>query len=107
MSTTAAALSPAFPADKATEDRFTELFFAVEDLLRRIADTDDPDIRRKRAKLREELIALQDDLPKLAPYLHPVALEAVQSDLEEIDWSQPAIAALTGVALALTVLHRH
>ena len=108
MSTTAAALSSVPSPDRATEARFNELFFAVEDLLRRIADTDDPNIRRKRAKLREELIALQNDLPNLTPYLHPAVVEAArQADPEEVNWGEPAIAALTGVALALTVLQRH
>ena len=108
MSTIAAALAPT-SSDSAPEARFAELFYAVEDLLRRIADTDDPSIRHKRAKLREELIALQSELPKLAPHLQPIPAERIgpKTPDEGVDWSQPTIAALTGVALVLSAFQGH
>jgi hypothetical protein len=40
-------------------EKFNELFAVLEDLLKRIADTDDPDIRAKRAQVRAEMIAVQ------------------------------------------------
>jgi hypothetical protein len=40
-------------------ERFSELFFVLEDLLKRIADTEDLDIRRKRAQVRAQLVELQ------------------------------------------------
>jgi hypothetical protein len=43
-------------------DRFHELIVVVEDLLKRIADTDDADLRRKRAQVRAEMVALRDTL---------------------------------------------
>jgi hypothetical protein len=41
---------------------FHELILVVEDLLKRIADTDDADLRRKRAQVRAEMLALQHTL---------------------------------------------
>jgi hypothetical protein len=43
-------------------ERFHELIFVVEDLLKRIANTEDAGLRRKRAQVRAEIIALQDTL---------------------------------------------
>jgi hypothetical protein len=48
-------------------ERFNELFSALEDLLKRIADSDDPEIRRKRAQVRVELIEMQGNVSKLIP----------------------------------------
>jgi hypothetical protein len=96
------------------KDPFNDLFFALEDLLRRIADTDDPELRRKRAKLRAEMIALQNALPHtsapLPPPARPRPVPIVVEEVEEEavpDWGQPALAALTGVVLALTVFQPH
>ena len=47
-------------------DTLNELFAALEELLKRIADTDDPEIRRKRAQVREEMIAVQSNLAGVA-----------------------------------------
>jgi hypothetical protein len=41
---------------------FHELMFVVEDLLKRIANTEDADLRRRRALVRAQIIALQDTL---------------------------------------------
>jgi hypothetical protein len=38
---------------------FNELFSVLEELLKRIADTEDLEIRRKRARVRAELIEMQ------------------------------------------------
>jgi ElaB/YqjD/DUF883 family membrane-anchored ribosome-binding protein len=43
----------------ATLARLKELLLLLEDLLKRIADTDDPNIRRARAKVHAKLIAVQ------------------------------------------------
>lgn len=45
-----------------TLQRLKELFFVLEELLKRIADTEDPNIRRLRAKVRAELVAIQSDM---------------------------------------------
>jgi hypothetical protein len=41
---------------------FHELILVVEDLLKRIADTDDADLRRRRVQVRNEMLALQHTL---------------------------------------------
>lgn len=42
--------------------QFLELCEALEDLLKRIADTEDPHVRRIRAKVRAQLLAIQEEL---------------------------------------------
>jgi hypothetical protein len=42
--------------------KFNELVSLLEDLLKRIADTEDPHIRRLRAQVRAELVAIQTDI---------------------------------------------
>jgi len=84
------------PLESATfkDQKFNELFAALEDLLKRIADTDDPEIRRKRAQVRAEMIAVQNNPQTFAP------------PEEEADWGQQALVALAGAAVALSVF-RH
>jgi hypothetical protein len=48
-------------------ERFNELFSVLEDLLKRIADTENPEIRQKRAQVRAELIEMQGNVSKLIP----------------------------------------
>ena len=78
-------------------EKFNELFAVLEDLLKRIADTDDPEIRRKRAQVRAEMIAVQNN-----PQLEDGDLKAEI----EADWGQQALVALAGAAVALSVF-RH
>jgi hypothetical protein len=86
------------------DQKFNELFAALEDLLKRIADTDDPKIRRKRAQVRAEMIAVQNNPPPFTPpatsFMEPDASK------EEADWGQQALVALAGAAVALSVF-RH
>ncbi len=85
-------------------DNLKELFSALEELLKRIADTDDPEIRRRRAQLREEMIAVQTH-PAPAPDAQLIALNPA-SELPSEGWSRQAWAALAGAAVALSVF-RH
>jgi hypothetical protein len=78
------------------DQKFNELFTALEDLLKRIADSDDPEIRRKRALVRAEMIAVQNHPHSLPPH----------AEEEEADWGQQALVALAGAAVALSVF-RH
>jgi hypothetical protein len=86
-------------------EKFNQLFAVLEDLLKRIADTDDPGIRAKRAQVRAEMIAVQRNP-------HTVELEAVppepapEDHETEADWGQQALVALAGAAMALSVF-RH
>jgi hypothetical protein len=85
-------------------EKFNELFAVLEDLLKRIADTDDPGIRAKRAQVRAEMIAVQRNPHSLA--LEPVAAKPAPVDETEADWGQQALVALAGAAMALSVF-RH
>ena len=102
----------------AKNDKFNELFAVLEDLLKRIADTDDPDIRRKRALVRAEMIAVQNHPwtldpapPESAAETESAAASAAESadaalqetDPESADWGQQALVALAGAAVALSV----
>jgi hypothetical protein len=85
-------------------EKFNELFAVLEDLLKRIADTDDPDIRSKRAQVRAEMIAVQRNPHTLD--LEFASVNPAQNDDGEADWGQQALVALAGAAVALSVF-RH
>jgi hypothetical protein len=90
-------------------EKFNELFAVLEDLLKRIADTDDPDIRAKRAQVRAEMIAVQRNPQTLGldpPPSEPVPADDTPVDDSEADWGQQALVALAGAAMALSVF-RH
>src|ERR1700733_5049238 len=90
-------------------EKFNELFAALEDLLKRIADTDDPDIRARRAHVRAEMIAVQSNPHTLALESAPakaVPAKPVLVDETEADWGQQARVAVAGAAMALSVF-RH
>jgi hypothetical protein len=103
---TAAADSSTLDSASFKNDKFNELFSVLEDLLKRIADTDDPDIRRKRAQVRAEMIAVQSNPMTLDP---PQLQTPDGNETEEHwegDWGQQALVALAGAAVALSVF-RH
>ncbi len=52
-------------AGRSLTDALKQLFVHLEDLLKRIADTDDIHIRRLRASVRAQMIAVQRDIPTL------------------------------------------
>lgn len=90
------------------DQKFNELFAVLEDLLKRIADTDDPEIRRKRAQVRAEMIAVQNNPQTFAPPQSALPASPTELDAadEEADWGQQALVALAGAAVALSVF-RH
>jgi hypothetical protein len=103
---TAAADSSSLDSASAKNDKFNELFSVLEDLLKRIADTDDPDIRRKRAQVRAEMIAVQNNPMTLAPPRLQIPEANQTAERLEEDWGQQALVALAGAAVALSVF-RH
>jgi hypothetical protein len=104
---TAAADSFSVDSASAKHDKFNELFSVLEDLLKRIADTDDPDIRRKRAQVRAEMIAVQNNPMTLAPPPQQIPeADKTEESSEPEDWGQHALVALAGAAVALSVF-RH
>jgi hypothetical protein len=85
-------------------DPLNELFSALEELLKRIADTDDPEIRRKRARLREQMIAVKTQATPVAPEIGLAELPVGGNF--GTGWSRSAWAALAAAAVALSVF-RH
>jgi hypothetical protein len=47
--------------DSEALQRFNELFVVLEDLIKRVADTEDPNIRCIRARVRADLLDLTND----------------------------------------------
>jgi hypothetical protein len=90
----------------AKNQKFNELFLALEDLLKRIADTDDPDIRRKRAQVRAEMIAVKNNPNTLQAPAGPLRVDPVHHLPDGEAWGQQALVALAGAAVALSVF-RH
>jgi hypothetical protein len=110
-------ISPNFePLETAAfkNEKFNQLFAVLEDLLKRLADTDDPHIRAKRAQVRAEMIAVRKNpyTLDLDPAAEAVAakpapaVEPAQIEQTEADWGQQALVALAGAAMALSVF-RH
>ena len=101
--------SPTTDAIEAAKSaKFEELFSVLEDLLKRIADTEDPDIRRRRAQVRAEMLAVQSNPHALEPS-GPQSVPAVAQEPtpgQSEDWGQQALVALAGAAVALSVF-RH
>lgn len=87
-----------------------DLFSPLEDLIKRVADSEDPDIRRIRAKVRAELVSLKGNLTEalahlghsLEPHSPEPAVRGARA-LHEDTWLEPALAALTVAAVALTM----
>jgi len=59
-------LDPVRPAPRTLPEALNELFVVLEDLLKRIADTDDTHIRNLRARVRAEMIAVQREMASRA-----------------------------------------
>jgi hypothetical protein len=98
-------------AEGAALDRFRDLFVVLEDLIKRVADSEDPSIRHKRADVRAQLIQLESDTTPISHCLRAVAPEAApHSDAttpaprHDPVWGRPAIAALTAATVAITLM---
>jgi hypothetical protein len=92
--------------------RFNDLFVVLEDLIKRVADTDDPDIRHKRADVREKLVRLEHDTTPISECARGAGRDAPAEQI--LTASPPAAeprpmsdsmitAALAGAAFSLTL----
>ncbi|HEX3848337.1 MAG TPA: hypothetical protein VHV81_13225 [Steroidobacteraceae bacterium] len=97
--------------------RFNDLFVVLEDLIKRVADTDDPDIRHKRAEVREKLVRLEHDTSPISECARGIGREgapaaavalaapAAVPQPREHAMSEPMLtAALAGAAFTLTLI---
>jgi ElaB/YqjD/DUF883 family membrane-anchored ribosome-binding protein len=95
-----------------------ELFDGVDDLIRRVADTENPEIRRVRAKVHAALVAAkgafeakstsEDTASQPNPARRPAAQVTGSDDDALGDYSGPAlgVALLVGLGLGLVVSSR-
>jgi ElaB/YqjD/DUF883 family membrane-anchored ribosome-binding protein len=93
------------------EDRFNQLLLVLEDLLKRIADTEDPKIRRMRAQVHSELVSIRNDTSRLNSLTilrtAETILQTADEDGWEVSiWGHQALAALAGAAVALSVFRQ-
>jgi ElaB/YqjD/DUF883 family membrane-anchored ribosome-binding protein len=87
----------------AVDARFAELFDGVDDLIKRVADTENPEIRRIRAKVHASMVVAKS---AYLEHAHAVPREnATREDAPEdfLDDSGPAMgmALLVGVGLGV------
>jgi ElaB/YqjD/DUF883 family membrane-anchored ribosome-binding protein len=80
-----------------TVDRqFEELFDGVDDLIRRVADTENPEIRKIRAKVHASMVVAKSACKEFSPAVRPSS-PAYQAGADPIDEDYPGEA--VGVAL--------
>jgi hypothetical protein len=86
-------------------ESFNALFLVLDDLLKRIADTEDPTIRRMRAQVRSELVVMRGNANREnAPHNADHGWD--QHGWGGSPWGHQALAALAGAAVALSVFRR-
>jgi ElaB/YqjD/DUF883 family membrane-anchored ribosome-binding protein len=102
-------------AKEAAGTPLEELFDGVDDLIRRVADTENPEIRRVRAKVHAALVAAKGEFEAKStsehtasqpnPACRPAAQGTASADDALGDYSGPAlgVALLVGLGLGLVV----
>src|SRR5882762_5725811 len=92
-------------AKAAVETPYEQLFDGVDDLIRRVADTENPEIRRVRAKVHAALVAAKGAASRPNPERRPAAQVTGCDDDALSDYSGPAlgVALLVGLGLGLVV----
>jgi len=94
--------------DTASEP-FKDLFSGVEDLLKRIADIDSPEIQKMRAKVRVALIAAQSAAQDGATHVRKRARAAAQVTDEYVrdyPWRALGLGALVGLSIGMVALRK-
>ena len=106
---TAAAGHTAARATPTVDRQFEELFDGVDDLIKRVADTENPEIRKIRAKVHASMVVAKSACkefspavgPEVRPSSSPVYLEA---DPIEEDYPGEAVGVALLVGLGLGVI---
>jgi ElaB/YqjD/DUF883 family membrane-anchored ribosome-binding protein len=106
MAATLESSSPESKASVPLDHDYRELFDGVEDLLKRVADVDSPDIQKIRAKVRVALrlakSALDDSATHVSRHARRVA-GATDDYLREYPWYALGLGTLVGVGLGVLV----
>jgi hypothetical protein len=88
----------------AVDTRFAELFDRVDDLIKRVADTENPEIRKIRAKVHASMVVAKSAYQERALVVPRAAPpEDVAAGLLDEEYSGPALgmALLVGVGLGV------
>jgi ElaB/YqjD/DUF883 family membrane-anchored ribosome-binding protein len=96
--------------DDGVQNQFKDLFDDVEDLLKRVADVDSPDIQKMRAKVRVALLAAQSAWKDGATHVRRragAAAEATDGYVRDYPWQALGIGALLGLGVGLIALRRN
>jgi ElaB/YqjD/DUF883 family membrane-anchored ribosome-binding protein len=104
--------------DDAPAAQVAELFADVDDLIRRVADSENPEIRKVRAKVYAALVAARSSFdrnanqmrrqaspgaPRTASRLAPLLVDGTDEYLEEYPGPALGIALLLGLGVGLVV----
>jgi ElaB/YqjD/DUF883 family membrane-anchored ribosome-binding protein len=102
----------------APEAQVVELFAGVDDLIRRVADTENPEIRKIRAKVYAALVVAKSSFdrsanqvrrqasqaaPQVASHVGPFVADGTDEYLQEYPGPALGIALLVGLGLGLVV----
>lgn len=88
-------------------DPFHDLFDDVEDLIKRVADVDSPEIQKMRAKVRVALIAARSAAQDGATHVRKRAADAARATDDYVrgyPWQALGIGTLLGLALGALAL---
>jgi ElaB/YqjD/DUF883 family membrane-anchored ribosome-binding protein len=88
---------------KRAADDFSDLTDGVEDLLRRIADVDSPDVRKIRAKVQVALTAAKSAWQDTTSYANRT-IHRPGEYLRESPWKTVGIATLLGIGVGALLL---
>ena len=99
---TAAAGYTAARATPTVDRQFEELFDGVDDLIKRVADTENPEIRKIRAKVHASMVVAKSACKELKPAVRPSS-SAYRAGANPIDEDYPGetvgVALLVGLGL--------
>jgi ElaB/YqjD/DUF883 family membrane-anchored ribosome-binding protein len=100
----AAAVYEVARAKPAVDAQFEELFDRVDDLIKRVADTENPEIRKIRAKVHASMVVARSAYQERSRVVHRTAppVDSAEALLDE-EYSGPAlgVALLVGVGLGV------
>lgn len=94
-------------ANDSLSEPFQDLFNGVEDLLKRIADIDSPEIQKMRAKVRIALLAAQSAAKDGATHVRKRARAAAQMTdgyVRDYPWQALGVGALLGLGVGFVAL---
>jgi ElaB/YqjD/DUF883 family membrane-anchored ribosome-binding protein len=92
----------------ALHERFRDLFADVEDLIKRVAEIDSPDVQKIRAKARVALMAAKSAAQDGATHVGRQARRAAETTdgyLREYPWYAVGLGTLIGFGAGLLVAH--